>query len=459
MKSVLRTPSPGPLDSTTTQMTTHAMYLEPLSTSSGSNISTLEPYEVINNAEKSRNANSSCQAKGTGSSVYIEPIPLEQNYESIAMEFGKFGHILEIRVNLMSQKQTWEAWITYSNQEDAIKVCNEIKSNAENAKCSLIEKPPGNLDIYRPNEWKEASSTTLGRLERSPKPPEWLIATSHGENCNIIKMSKYLQRQVGGINKSDISRFGRNSLLIHAKSATQSVMLQNMKIETKSMLKKIKPHFNFSYAKGVIFDDNVYDFTEQEILEMSPDCVWKVFKVPNSRMVILTFEDTNVPTYIYYENIRTEVRPFKPRPLQCFNCFSYGHPSRICQREKICSNCSKSFHGECEQPKFCLNCKGQHRPNEKNCVTNKREQEALLKSEAEHISIGFAKKLLAKSRKYSEVVSSSVSPKKATANNKQPKFPKSSSQRIAHHTSMPDLADGNSVSLNSATSQLCEQKS
>ena len=99
-----------------------------------------------------------------------------------------------------------------------------------------------------------------------------------------------------------------------------------MKIEAR----EIKSHYNFSYAKGVTFDDNIYDFTEQEILEMSPNSVWKIFKLPNSKVVILTFGDTIVLNYIHFGNIRTEVQPFKSRLLQCFNCFGYGHPSHVC---------------------------------------------------------------------------------------------------------------------------------
>ena len=263
----------------------------------------------MQNSVEASGGNHSYKIKGSGNTIYVEPIPLEQNYENIAEAFNKFGQVKEIRVKLVSRKQVWEAWITYSVQENALKACKEIQSNVENVNCSLVEKPPGKLDVYKPSEWKEISPTSLGRLERSPKPPEWLIATARGENCNLIKMSKYLQRQVGGINRSDISRFGRNSVLIHAKSPTQSVMLKNMKIEANSLLKEIKPHYNFSYAKGVIFDSNVYDFSEEEILEMSPDSVWKVFKVPKSKMVILTFEDTSVPNYVHFENIRTEVQP------------------------------------------------------------------------------------------------------------------------------------------------------
>ena len=124
----------------------------------------------------------------------------------------------------MSHKQVWEAWVTFFNQEDALKAYKEILSNVEYANCQIVEKSPSKLDIYKPEEWKEASRTNPGKVERSPNP-EWLIATAHGENCNLIKMSKYLQRKVGGINKSDIKRFGRHSVLIHTKSTKQSLML------------------------------------------------------------------------------------------------------------------------------------------------------------------------------------------------------------------------------------------
>ena len=75
-----------------------------------------------------------------------------------------------------------------------------------------------------------------------------------------------------------------------------------MKIEAFSMQKEFKLHYNNTYAKGVTIDDSLISL--QERLEMSPDFIWKIFKVPNSKKVILTFWDANVPNYLG-ENIRT----------------------------------------------------------------------------------------------------------------------------------------------------------
>ena len=154
-----------------------------------------------------------------------------------------------------------------------------------------------------------------------------------------------------------------------------------MAIDRGSILKQIKPHYNFSYGKGVVFNEHLYEFSEDEIIQMSPDTVWKVFKVPNSKnMIIVTFKNSDVPSHLYFENIRVKVREFRPRPLQCFNCYQYGHPSRICTRAKLCNVCSQTFHGECDKPAQCANCKGNHRPSDRECHIFKLEQEAIMYS-------------------------------------------------------------------------------
>ena len=71
-------------------------------------------------------------------------------------------------------------------------------------------------------------------------------------------------------------------------------MLLNTKIETNSMLKEVKPHLYSPMPKELSLMI-MFDFTEQEVLEMSPEPVWRVFKVPKSKMIILTF--LNVPNY------------------------------------------------------------------------------------------------------------------------------------------------------------------
>ena len=131
-------------------------------------------------------------------------------------------------------------------------------------------------------------------------------------------------------------------------------------------------------------------------------------------MVILTFVNEVVPSEVAFDHINVGVRPYRPRPLQCYNCFGYGHSSKVCMRGKLCDSCSESEHGICQRPPTCINCKESHRPRDKRCKSYKKEEEALLKAQAEHISVGRAKKLLATSKKYSEVILTSATTKLKT---------------------------------------------
>ena len=135
-------------------------------------------------------------------------------------------------------------------------------------------------------------------------PASWLIASTKGERGNLYNFRNMLQQQVGGIENKRISRFGRNRFLIHAKSSVQAAMICNLIIEPDGMLKEIMPHYSFSYVKGVLFNQDLYELPEEEILNMCPSNVWKIYKVPKSYMIILTFHNDVLPDYIYIEKIQ-----------------------------------------------------------------------------------------------------------------------------------------------------------
>ena len=100
-----------------------------------------------------------------------------------------------------------------------------------------------------------------------PKPPKWLIVQTK-ENSNYFKVTRSLQKKFGSIKAGDVSRFGKNTVLVHAKSCTQSYMLCNLDTTHDEIIVNIKPHLNFSYGRGVIFERDLYEFTEDEILDM-----------------------------------------------------------------------------------------------------------------------------------------------------------------------------------------------
>lgn len=56
-----------------------------------------------------------------------------------------------------------------------------------------------------------------------------------------------------------------------------------------------------------------------------------------------------------------KARPPKPRPLQCYQCWGYGHVASNCQSEAICRRCStvitsEANHKDCAIQKKCCNC-------------------------------------------------------------------------------------------------------
>ena len=343
--------------------------------------------------------------------LHLSQIPPECHYELIFLAFKQFGKILEIRMEFNEEILKWEAWVSFEEHEAAFNASSKISSikicdsDLEGALCDSL--PRKLLDVYKPAEMceKEKPSPTGKRIApRIPKPPQWLIASGREEHYNYLKFSKYLQSKVGIIKCGDITRFSKTSVLIRAKSKTQSIMLSNIRTEESELLVNIKPHLNFSYARGVIFNRDLYEFSEEEILEMCPKQVWKVHKIPKTTMIIVTFEDDNIPSHVHIENERIPVRPYKQKPLQCYNCFKFGHPSRVCKKDKLCGNCSAPAHGECLLVSKCINCHESHKSTDKKCEIFQAETAALLKADAEHISVAYARRLLSKSMNYAKAL-------------------------------------------------------
>ena len=364
--------------------------------------------------------------------LQVESLPLDMNYESISREFGKHGTIKEIRLRLAHSFDCWQVWVVFSSHTEALKAFSEHGSSVD-FRCSLTNKAPSTGDVYYPPV--RGNSGQPGKVSRSPMPPTWLIATTKGDHANLYAFRNLLKAKAGDMDNSRITRFGRSSFLIHAKSTAQATMLTHLRVEPDSIIKEIKPHYNFSYAKGVIFNRDLYDLPEDEILEMCEDKVWKVYKIPRSSMIVVTFRSEMLPPHIFVDRERINIRPYKQRPLQCYNCFGYGHASRRCTSNKICVNCSHYEHGDCDRSAKCVNCKEEHCAKDKTCSTYKREQEAVLKAAVDKISIGHAKKLLLKSS-YSDVLRQSSSVDHSTSSAAANKTSASPSVEISLHPTL-----------------------
>ena len=74
---------------------------------------------------------------------------------------------------------------------------------------------------------------------------------------------------------------------------------------------------------------------------------------------LLTFDSIRPPTYItaaYLTGIAVE--PYIPKPLQCKNCYGFGHKEKFCRNKKQCHTCGTDCElGHTCQSTLCKNCK------------------------------------------------------------------------------------------------------
>ena len=341
--------------------------------------------------------------KGDERILFVDFLSSEFNCAKFFEIFGKYGEIKVIRFCETMNFEFWRIWIEFAVHEDALSAFKD--SSHKDMKCKLLNKYPPKLDVdiiypKRTNEEGERN------LERSPLPARWNIIITKSDSSNIFHLRKHLIDLVGPISAKDITRFGKNSFLVYTKSHRKGHMIS--KIKNTDMIKEVKPHFSFSYGKGVLFNQDVYDLSETELLDMCDDRVWKFFKVPRTKMTIFTFKTDEVPEHIFIERERFRIRTYREKPLQCYKCFGFGHSSKKCEKEQICALCSLTKHDEdCTRPMCCINCNGSHSARYKECEAYRKEMAAVEKAHAEHLSIGQAKRLLFVRPQYSSIVKGS----------------------------------------------------
>ncbi|MPC52789.1 hypothetical protein E2C01_046667 [Portunus trituberculatus] len=95
------------------------------------------------------------------------------------------------------------------------------------------------------------------------------------------------------------------------------------------MFETVKAHPTFNYSKGCVYSQDLFEFTEEEILGMFPSSVQKVRN--SSNMVLLTFFGSTLPDCVHIGPINLRVKRFISSPLQCLSCYGYGHGKSSCK--------------------------------------------------------------------------------------------------------------------------------
>lgn len=96
-----------------------------------------------------------------------------------------------------------------------------------------------------------------------------------------------------------------------------------------------------------------------------------------SNLLVVTFNGPRVPEKVnmYGGLMNITVRPYVESVIQCFQCYGFGHWKDKCKKDRACVVCGERFHGRCDKKEMCVNCKGNHRANDRKCEVFKRQEE------------------------------------------------------------------------------------
>ena len=263
---------------------------------------------------------------------------------------------------------------------------------------------------------KSNNSTTKFPELPNPTPiknydiPKYITVKSTDLNNPLSKHSVFaIKKAIDAISTKieKISMLRDNSLLI----LTKSKRVAELFIKTKNLggfcPVEIAYHLNLNFCKATIFDKNLINVSDQEILDdLKNQGVVQIYKFLNkekqpSGSILLTFDMFEVPKRVDIAWYSVSTREFFPNPMRCRNCQKLGHTQKRCKGNPICQNCNLPDHSE---PKtdcsriMCANCLKEHPSSSTECPSYQMEKKILKIKTINKISMGQAR------RKYADLV-------------------------------------------------------
>ncbi|KAH7966156.1 hypothetical protein HPB49_014068 [Dermacentor silvarum] len=118
------------------------------------------------------------------------------------------------------------------------------------------------------------------------------------------------------------------------------------------------------------------NYADEDLLAAVSSKVRVVAAKRQGTTLVLRFSAPYPPARIYLFSMPFEVRPSRPRPLQCLRCGCYGHATATCQRPVRCLRCGGPHQTEscCSSRVRCLHCGGPHPADSPNCQLWQRER-------------------------------------------------------------------------------------
>lgn len=92
--------------------------------------------------------------------------------------------------------------------------------------------------------------------------------------------------------------------------------------------------------------------------------------------VSITFLSNSLPDNVQYDLFSYRVFDYIPPLQQCYRCFKFNHPAKVCNGKQRCSICAgEHAYKDCDKPNelCCVNCSGPHLAISRTCPVKMRK--------------------------------------------------------------------------------------
>ena len=258
------------------------------------------------------------------------------------------------------------------------------------------------------NQPKKRKSTTDTNVDSDTDTSfSRFIVIESAETKPLSTLSPFIiEKQLNALigTPKSVKKLGSGGLLVEVNRKKQAENL--LRCNTFFNIKVLCTlHKTLNTSKGIIRCVELAGVPESEITDELGDQ-----KVSNVKRIVITREGKRIQTNILIVTFNTPILPsslkvgylnvrvdtFIPNPLQCYNCFRFGHHERTCTSQSICKCCGTTHDDmqNCSNPTKCHNCKETHSATSRSCSKWVMEKEVLRVKYTQSLSFPEARKIV-----------------------------------------------------------------